>query len=248
MTLLTHSVSRDGGRPSNQDSCGHEAAGPFHCWVIADGLGGHRGGDVASRIAVDTILESFRSEPGMSPDHLTRWLELANAALDREQRARPETAGMRTTIVVLVSDSAHAVWAHIGDSRLYHFRNGTVHCQTKDHSVPQAMAAAGEITAGEIRFHEDRNRLLRTLGDVNRFRPALSDTPEPLQPGDAFLLCTDGFWELVTEAEMEDDLRQSNTPSEWLSRMEQRLGKQLRGGDDNYSATSVFVSDSGEEV
>ncbi|HZU24252.1 MAG TPA: protein phosphatase 2C domain-containing protein [Bryobacteraceae bacterium] len=245
MPFLTHSISRTGGRSSNQDFFAHESRGKVECWALADGLGGHRGGDVAPRLAVQTIIDSFRREPIVSEAAVTRWLEDANAALAREQEEHPEIAGMRTTVVLLVADPSMALWAHVGDSRLYHFRAAAIHCQTKDHSVPQAMAAAGEITAAEIRFHEDRNRLLRTLGDASRLRPALSDGPEALQAGDAFLLCTDGFWELVDEADMESALAASTAPERWLAEMERRLETRLRGDDDNYSAAAIFLDTGG---
>ncbi len=248
VTLTTDLLSRHGGRRTNQDFCDYRTASGATCWVIADGLGGHAGGEVASRLAGEHILESFRADPAISRDRLTGWLESANRALHETQQSKPELHGMRTTVVVLVSDGQGALWAHLGDSRLYHFRAGAVHCQTRDHSVPQAMAAAGEITSAEIRFHVDRNRLLRSLGDPARFRPAVRDGAEPIEGGDAFLLCTDGFWELVTEEEMMGELAGSRTPGEWLAAMERRVRAAMSGEDDNYSAIAVFVSSSARDA
>ncbi len=244
LMLTTDSLSRHGGRRTNQDFCGYRTARGATCWIIADGLGGHAGGEVASKLAGEHILDSFSAEPAVSRDHLTRWLESANGALHAAQRSRPELHGMRTTVVALVSDGAAALWAHLGDSRLYHFRAGAVHCQTRDHSVPQAMAAAGEISSSEIRFHVDRNRLLHSLGDSSRFRPAVRDAAEPIESGDAFLLCTDGFWELVTEEEMIGELAGSRTSGEWLAGMERRVRAAMSGEDDNYSAIAIFANDS----
>ena len=109
---------------------------------------------------------------------------------------------MRTTAVVLCTEGNRGTALHIGDSRFYHFRNGKIISQTKDHSVPQMLAMAGEISEHEIRRHPDRNRLLRALGDENEeVRFVRSDFE--IKEGDAFLLCSDGFWEEVEE-ESED--------------------------------------------
>jgi serine/threonine protein phosphatase PrpC len=149
---------------------------------------------------------------------------------------------MRTTLVVLASDGQRARWAHVGDSRLYHLRGGRIASQTLDHSVPQALARAGEIRPDEIRCHEDRNRLLRTLGNEDEARPTVLGEPVLLEPDDAFLLCTDGFWEFVTEAEIEVTLAKAATPEDWLTTMATRLLNRADPGHDNYTAVAVWVA------
>src|SRR5690606_19818606 len=129
----------------------------------------------------------------------------------------------------------------VGDSRLYRFSGGSVAEQTDDHSVPQMLVAAGDIRVEEIRFHEDRNKLLRSLGTAEGFRPALRDRPFSLTPGEVFLLLSDGFWEYITEIAMTAELAKSATPEEWLRRMELRLRTAASGDFDNYSAIAVFV-------
>ncbi len=113
---------------------------------------------------------------------------------------------------MLLARGHQAVWGHVGDSRLYFFRQGRILEQTKDHSVPQMLLAAGEITADEIRNHPDRNRLLANLGDgkPNRFRVRKQIQ---IASGDAFLLCTEGFWEIVLEREMEAAFASATPPS-----------------------------------
>ncbi len=134
-----------------------------------------------------------------------------------------------------------ARWAHVGDSRLYHLRDGRIAAQTADHSVPQALVNAGEITTDAIRFHEDRNRLLRTLGNDREARPTINDTALALAPGDAFLLCTDGFWEYVTEPEMETTLARAATPDGWLLAITALILERAPPDPDNFSAVAVFV-------
>lgn len=235
-SFTTAKVSDAGGRGYNEDCC--EQRG--NCWVLADGLGGHGGGEVASRLAVDAVLAALAGVPP-SAAAIVHAVQAANGALHRQQRTNPSIERMRTTLVMLASDGATALWGHVGDSRLYHFRNGRVAAQTEDHSVPQAMVRAGELRPAEIRHHEDRNRLLRTLGNDEEPRPTLIPGPVQLATGDAFLLCTDGFWEYVTETEMEITLAKATDPANWLHIMTRRLLERAEPDHDNYTAMAVFV-------
>ncbi|RLC07395.1 MAG: serine/threonine-protein phosphatase [Deltaproteobacteria bacterium] len=242
MKFLTSILSKAGGRKENQDHCDYLVSDHGACWVLADGLGGHRGGEVASRLAVENTLGSFRPEPEISSAALKKHIQTAQDAIIHHQEEDPRLFFMRTTVVILITDFQSVLWAHIGDSRLCHFRSGRIIFQTEDHSVPQAMANAGDITPEEIRFHEDRNRLLRTLGKEDDLRPVIREEPSPLQNSDTFLLCTDGFWEYVTETEMEVDLAKSYNPQEWLEKMETRILERARKDHDNYSAIGISVS------
>ena len=238
LTLSTATLSRAGGRDANEDAAAHRDG----CWVLADGLGGHAGGEVAARLAVDQVLGALAGAPLPTGEALAQAIADAHHAIQDHQDRDPRLERMRTTLVVLVSDGERALWAHVGDSRLYHFRGGRLRFQTADHSVPQALARAGEIRPDEIRFHEDRNRLLRTLGNEGEARPTVSATQEPLAPGDAFLLCTDGFWEYVTEGEMEVLLAKSTNADDWLQALAARLLARAAPGNDNYTAMAVFVA------
>jgi serine/threonine protein phosphatase PrpC len=236
----TCQVSDRGGREVNQDYCGNLQVGDSFCWALADGLGGHQGGELAARTAVEAVLDSFQRHPELSAVALHCHLLAAQSAVLNLQLETPAMADMRTTLVVLISDSRHALWAHIGDSRLYHFREGRLLHRTKDHSVPQMLADSGDITPDQIRYHPDRNRLLRTIGEHAPIRPASVDGKVLLKPGDALLLCSDGFWEYVLEAEMEDDLKRAATPAEWIAKTTERLLARAPLEHDNYSAVVVF--------
>lgn len=241
MIFTTAKLSNAGGREVNQDACDYWASPQgVRCWILADGLGGHGGGEVASRLAVENVLETFKQNPVRSAEVLQRCVEAAQASILEKQPTDPRLAAMRTTLVLVIADSQYVQWIHIGDSRLYLLRNGEIYFQTDDHSVPQAMVAAGDIAASEMRYHEDRNRLLRSLG-TDEVRPTIEPSPKPIQPNDAFLLCTDGFWEYVLETEMEIDFAKSETPQAWLAYMHGRLLQRAEEGNDNYSAVGVFV-------
>jgi serine/threonine protein phosphatase PrpC len=206
--------------------------------MLADGLGGHGGGELAAHLAVQAALACFRGEAGAKPGAL---LEAAQREILRNQMLHPMQSQMRTTAVVLVAENGHVEWAHVGDSRLYLFRAGRVVWQTKDHSVPQSLVNAGELDPGQIRFHEDRSRLVRSLGAEGAARPAVLDQAEATLPGDAFLLASDGFWEWVTEGEMEAELARAGTAEGWLAAMCARLRARASPDHDNYSAIAVFV-------
>lgn len=245
MRFATASVTSKHGRPSNQDSAGYLILDGLACWVVADGLGGHNGGEVASRLAVEQIIAACEAQPRFSREALRSYLHAAQNAILAQQAAQPEIAAMRTTVVLMTAHHQAALCAHLGDSRLYHFRQGTIIFQTRDHSVPQALVNAGELAPEAVRLHEDRNRLLRALGEDAELRPAISE-PRDILPGDAFLLCTDGFWEYVLEEDMQAALAGAATSQDWLKLMEERLRHAASIGThkqpDNYTAIGIFLT------
>ena len=239
------SLSSRGGRSDNQDRCGDAAAPGGHLFVVADGLGGHAAGAVAAEACVSATLAAAGSGISLEPERLRGLFDAAHYAVQDAQRRDPATLGCRTTSVVLALANGSALWGHVGDTRLYHLRGGRVISQTLDHSVPQALVQTGAIQASEIRRHPDRNRLLRSLGGEGEIDPTLLETPIALEAGDAFLLCSDGLWEHVTEPEMEDTLRGAADPAAWLKRLEALVLRAARGSFDNYSATAVFLGAAG---
>ena len=251
-------LSSPGGRAVNEDACDAFRFGPdrfgreYFGWVLADGLGGHRGGETAARTAVEAIsryLAAPSAAPGsesasesgtsLSGQALDGALRSAQSAILAARQREPRLARMHTTAVLLVSDGLRARWAHLGDSRLYHFRAGRLAASTRDHSVSYLLHLAGDIPWSAIRDHEDRNRLLRSLGSEGTWKPDILAQTLPLQPADAFLLCSDGFWEHVLEPEMETDLAATPTAEEWIRKMERRLLAKAPKGHDNYSAIAV---------
>ena len=242
MKLFHASLSKAGGREENEDCIGIRLLpGDAGCWVVADGLGGHAEGATASRLAVDTLIESFATDPKITRHSLLNGLECAHQDILKHQSATSSDNSMRTAITVLISDGLIAHWAHVGDVRLYVFRDGEVFFQTKDHSVPQALVNAGEIGIDAIRGHEDRNRLLRSLGSPENHQPSVLENPFVILRGDIFLLCTDGFWEYVNELEMLLEWCKSLNLRDWLERMELRILQRAPQGHDNYSAIALFA-------
>lgn len=228
-----------GGRSENEDSAGSLTVKDRGlCASLADGLGGHGGGKTASLAAVRTIEDCFQRDASMDRETFERWFSEANQAVLSCQT--PECR-MKTTLVVLRLVGGRAAWAHVGDSRLYHFYNGVLTEQTVDHSVSQMAVFRGEITQDEIRGHEDRNRLLRALGSEKNLRIDVREETELSEGRHAFLLCSDGFWEYVLEREMEETLAGAESAEAWLREMQRILGSRAGQGNDNNTAVAVIA-------
>ena len=245
MQIEISTLTNTGGRATNEDAAGFWSdAGNCYC-VISDGAGGHGGGDVAARLAVTTVLEMFQRRPQCSDDAIAAALEAANEAVIARARTDERLSRMRATAVVLCCDAVHrtAAWGHIGDSRLYYFRNQRIAQQTRDHSVVQNMVDAGYIQADALRAAPQRSQLFAALGERDDFAPAYSHVE--IGHGDAFLLCTDGVWEHVTEPQFEQMLAQSSTAAGWLARIEASLLAHERERLDNFSALAVFCRPAG---
>lgn len=224
----------EGGYDHNEDSvfCGGDM------FAVADGLGGHSGGGEASRAAVKYIAEHYSEAD--SPEEMSGLFEGANTAV------RKLGGGMTTVAAARLREGVFT-FGNVGDSRVYYFRNGRVAAQTRDHSVCQAAVELGQITPEQIRGSEDRSQLLKVLGSGERLE--LKRLPEQIaaQSGDAFLLCTDGFWEHIHEHEMECDLAKSATPGEWSARMLKRLLLRTGNSGDNYTVICGLVTDEPEK-
>ncbi len=233
-------VSDKGGRNINEDSVGRLKRDGIYCFVLADGLGGHGGGETASSVAVKTVLQCFDSQAEVSEDILYAYLEAAQNAIHEKRQENTALSKMSTTIIVLVTDGKKAVWAHCGDSRLYRFKGNLIQEVTDDHSVAFVSFVAGDIEYDDIRRSPDQNRLLRTLGDKSKFEPDIAKV-QKINKKTSFLMCSDGFWEYVDEDYMEEARKQSSSPKEWLAGMLEERRKNAPVDCDNYSAIAVFI-------
>lgn len=233
--IQTASYTDIGGRPRNEDSIRINQQYGGLCAVVADGLGGHGGGADASAAAAELICRSW--DGTVNEDYLSELIQAAHRKVLNMQTA---ACSMKTTVTLLTLNGMKAAWAHVGDSRIYHFHDGELVSQTRDHSASQIAVMLGSITEREIRFHEDRNRVYRALGQDGELKV---DTHfEPLAPGrHAFLLCTDGFWEYVLEAEMVQDLAKAGSAAAWLDLMRARLAQRAPEDNDNNTAAAVLL-------
>lgn len=220
LSLSFAQLSLAGGRPSNQDAIGAVQAGPLACFVVSDGAGGHAGGEIASAAVVDTVIAAFKGAPACGEAALAGWIAQAGALVARGQAQRPELGAMSATVAALVIDRTRrlAVWAHLGDTRLYLFRAGALLHQTRDHSLVRQLIDAGLAGPDASRTHAKRHVLYGAVGGGGGDGDTAAQVQPPfaLLPGDVFLLCSDGLWEWVDEAEMAHTLAQSAGMQDWL--------------------------------
>lgn len=234
--------SNCGGREYNEDACKAWGDDKKICAVVADGLGGHGGGSIASRTIIDVVQDILHQSQMWSATE-QEMLELIKTANEKIVCAQTPACKMKSTIVLLWADAENklARWMHMGDSRLYHFENEKIVFYTFDHSVTRMLAHCGEISMDEIRFHEDRNRVLRSLGCEPVLEPEIGGCELSNKKRHAFLLCTDGFWEHVEEPVMEKTLAASDTPEQWLKKMRKHLCGVAGEDNDNHTAVAVWI-------
>lgn len=240
--MITYSlITNEGGRKINEDSVGIcEKNGNF-CFVLCDGLGGHGMGDVASSLVKNEFLTAFEKEPNPDTTFINSNFINAQDKLLKSQIELNAKNKMKTTAVCVVCDSKKMHIGYIGDSRFYAFSKNGVKIQSKDHSVPYMLYLSKVITLEEIRNHPDRNMLLRVMG--TEWNGSMFEILKPLnlKKYQAFLLCSDGFWELISEEEMCNLLQNANSVEEWLTSMTEIVKQNgMCKEADNYSAIAIF--------
>lgn len=238
MQIRTAYLNDIGGREYNDDTVRIISQNDGLCVFVGDGLGGYAGGKAASSKAGDIIGNYRKKNTLLDEAAMVEAAKAANEGVLAEQKRNH--GQMKTTMVVLTVEGRQARWMHVGDSRLYYFKNGKLQSQTIDHSVSQMAVLMGEIKQEEIRFHEDRNKVLRALGSGNA-KPEISPILSLGEDEHSFLLCTDGFWEYVYEMEMEEFLKKASSPKEWLGNMQELLKDRVCREHDNFSAAAVFI-------
>lgn len=231
-----------GGREINQDSVIATKQNNGYLFMVADGLGGYRGGEVASRLVSEVLTKHFtHTRFTFNPKNAT---EEANKLIIGKQV--DDLKDMKSTIALIWLNDVFVECLHVGDTRVYLFKNGEIVYQSVDHSASQLAVFANEITREEIRRHCDRNVLTRVLGsdeniksDVIRF---------DIKDIDAGLICSDGFWEYVLEDEMKKLLKESENIHDWLWEMRKIHKSRVRKKHDNNTAVVFKVGGSCDEI
>lgn len=197
VTPLSAAVSHVGRIRSNNQDSGYAGR---HLFVVADGMGGHAGGDVASAIATKRIAEADTDYAAAADaeEALRSAMIAANSLLAETVFEHNELTGMGTTVSGIVRVGDQVALAHIGDSRIYRFRDGKLEQVTADHTFVQRLVDSGRITAEEAAVHPRRSVLMRVLGDVDA-SPEIDTQVLDTRPGDRWVLCSDGLSSYVTE-------------------------------------------------
>ncbi len=239
-------LSDRGGRKYNEDACGHWHSKRHLVCVLADGAGGHGGGDIASRLAVQELIGRFSEQPSEKAAELDRLLRVTNDVLIAQRVPGTARQDMHSTVVCLVIDFVghRAHWAHAGDSRMYWFRGGRLLDRTRDHSLVQSLVDSGVLTPEQVRGHPKRSELRSALGiAADLLEVSSGDGGDQVQPGDAFLLCTDGLWEYLDDAVLESTLAAAPNPGAWIGELaaQVRAAAGHKASHDNFSALTVWT-------
>ena len=209
-----------GGRKNNEDALCYEEKRDSYLFAVADGLGGHDCGEIASNIAISEIKRQFTEYTDFS---LKQAIFDANKLILEKQYESKKK--MKTTVVAVHIGNRKTTVVNVGDSRAYFLLDHSIKFQTTDHSVSQLAVKLGEITADQIRYHEDRNILTRALGSSETLKIDISELENDLF--DRVLICSDGFWEYVLEDEICDTSKTSKNPEAWLFKMRERHAKRI---------------------
>lgn len=240
-----HTVSETGPtRQANEDSVFYSYPdGHFQTFfgIVADGMGGHQAGEVASSIACETaiaFIQNHVEETGV-PSTLEACIQAAQTAILAAAEQNSMYKGMGTTATMIFIRNAEMYFAHVGDSRLYQFRHGKLTQCTSDHTLVNEMLKERKITQEEALNHEMKHVLTQALGTVREVRPELATTGQAVEPGDVFFLCSDGIYDVLQPEEIERLLNMGS--SELALECIKALCMQ-RVASDNFTAMLVEIT------
>lgn len=241
MKFTIYQNSRQGPRPHNEDRLAYSYSRGALLMVVADGMGGHRHGEIAAELAVKTLTESFQNLAIPTLANPIKFLEehilQVHDALDSMALRNNLADAPGTTVVAAVLQNDKLYTAHAGDSRLYHFRNGQAIFRTEDHSVVQMLYRKGQIRQEEMAGHPDLHVIYNCLGS-ERMPDVELTGPHKLMDGDIIFLCSDGVWTTMDDAAMASLLFSGNIQDsvpELLDKAESLCGK----SGDNMSAVGL---------
>jgi PPM family protein phosphatase len=209
LNVETAQVSRQGNRSDNQDRASIVVTDTRILLTVADGMGGHIGGDVAAEAAIDALVRCFkRQKAGIrdAGDFLRESIVEAHEAVVMLGAALTPDLRPRTTITVCLIADDCATWAHVGDSRIYLIRDQKVFIRTRDHSAVELLVQQGLLKDADVHTHPMRNFVEQCLGGEPELPLITITEPRPLMAGDVILLCSDGFWAPLKEAHVAAEL------------------------------------------
>lgn len=194
-----------GDRAENQDYMLNKIEQDFALFIVADGLGGHQAGAMASRYFCDSFVQLsdryIRWLNHKPPEKvLSKWFNTAVHNMESAFNGDPVADDAYTTCAILIITDRYTISVHCGDSRTYRMNKNGIIWRTKDHSIPQKLLDEGELAEHKMGTHPEQNQLTKSISIANKFSPDINVYPAPLV-GDTFILCSDGFWEFTKEHE-----------------------------------------------
>jgi len=228
-------ISQKGRRETNEDCVYIPANNEAALAILADGMGGHSAGEIASRLAVETAAAVIKKGGGTPEALMRRAVDAANRAVYDYSREHEECLGMGTTMVIAMPFKSRFYTANVGDSRLYHWNGGKLTQITRDHSYVEELVRAGLITREQAAVHPRRNVILRAVGVGNSEEPDIFT--EAWEQGDVLLLCTDGLYGGIEDDEMARILREESELGQAAERLAENAS--YGGSTDNISVVLI---------
>jgi PPM family protein phosphatase len=216
-----------------------------HLLLVADGMGGHNAGEVASRMAAEVISQEYFKHKGTIENCLLFALKTANQKIYEASQAKPQYRGMGTTCTAIVIQEQQLFYAHVGDSRAYLFKNQAITQLTEDHTLVQDMVKKGEITAEEAETHPKRNILTNAMGTRPEIRIDVGKCNELFEENDRLLLCSDGLYDYLTDTDLSQYLLAENLRTIANDMVQEAKN---RGGHDNITVVLVEKNEAKAEI
>ncbi|MFR8990467.1 MAG: protein phosphatase 2C domain-containing protein [Fusobacterium sp.] len=239
--FITSFVSRIGRQAINCDYFGYIELPDFAIWALADGYDEEKGGEEASKIAVEEVISLFMEKPRLSKRFLQKIiLKAHNKVEDLRGRSR-EKRGMSASLVVFITDYTSMIYGNVGNARLYLIRDDIVIEKTVDHSIAHMLYEANQLDYKEIRFHSQRNKLTQAMGEIDGIKPYISKRVQ-LYDGDRILLLSHGAWENLDESEIEVELSKTDKVGIWIGALENKLKDNSDTNIPNYTLAGIFIN------
>jgi len=238
VALEFYQLTLTGDREINQDFMAHIINESYALFVVADGLGGHHAGEKASRFFCQGLLRFagiYSKQMAQNPvEALSSWIAAAGDEMKRLFAFDKSGHDAHTTCAILYLDERQVLTAHCGDSRIYRMNSQQIMWRTRDHSIPQQLLDEGKITEQDMALHPEQNRLTRSINILKAQEAEINLYP-PMIKGETFILCSDGFWEYVKQAELLQ-LGGTSSGKEMLGKLAQLAVLRAHGQSDNISA------------
>jgi PPM family protein phosphatase len=246
MKFTIYQNSRQGQRAHNEDRLAYSYSKESVLLVLADGMGGHRHGEIAAQLAIETLTDAFQrlAKPLLNSPakFLTDHIQQVHDMIENLTLTQQLIESPRTTIVAAIIQRGYLYCAHAGDSRLYHFRGNHLLFRTEDHSIVQSLYSRGLITKQEMAIHPYKNKIHNCIGGKEAPKIDLSNRMELIE-GDTILLCTDGLWGCLKDTEIKKILNKYTDVAEATNALMDAAEKTVNEHGDNLSAITLQWGD-----
>lgn len=239
--FVTKFISEIGTKKRNNDYFGYVQLDNYAIWIITDGVGEESDGGIASKLAVEAGVEYFMQHPRFNTEVLQEIVNYVNMRIIEKQKQNEKSNLMQTSFLVVITNYNSILYANVGNTRLYLIRNGYIEKQSMDDTVAYLLVQHGSLSKNDVRFHRQRNDLLQALGDYSKIKPFILKTPIELQEKDSICLATIGFWENLSEEEIENKIQKNQNREALIVEVEKKLLDVSNEKVDNYTFAIIDI-------